>query len=306
MNKIHPNRFYLEEYRKKYHRYARDGFFRGLIRIRTWSSLIQYILRVTGFEQRALANAMNIRLNETTIELDNLPGGFENCRILFIADFHIELMENLVDKTIELIKNLEYDYCILGGDYSMFDKFDMDKTKRGMKKIVEHLKADRTYGVIGNHDFYETAVFLESLGVTMLINENTAIERGGATIYLAGIDDNYVFDAADIGQASRGIPTGAFKILLSHNPQIYKQAQKAGFNFLMAGHTHGGQVCLPGGIPLFKSARVTRKIAKGVWQYKTMAGFTSTGVGCCNAAARFYCPPEAAVLTLKAKKTTPL
>jgi predicted MPP superfamily phosphohydrolase len=301
MNKIHPNRFYLEDYRKKYHRYSRDSFFGNLKRIRTWSSLIQFILRATGLERQGLANAMNIRVNQTVAELDNLPSGFENSRILFISDFHIELMENLVDKIIELIKNLEYDYCFLGGDYSTFDKFDMDKTKQGMKKIAEHLKTNRTYGVIGNHDYYETAVFLQSLGITMLINENTAIKRSGATIYLAGVDDGYIFDSADIGRASAGIPAEVFKILLSHSPQIYRQAQKAGFNFLMAGHTHGGQICLPGGIPLFKSAKVPGKIAKGLWQYKTMTGFTSAGVGCCNAAARFFCPPEIAVLTLKKK-----
>jgi predicted MPP superfamily phosphohydrolase len=304
MNKIHPNRFYLEDYRKKRHRYSRDGFFGNLKRIRTWSHLIHFILRLIGLEQRGLANAMNIRLNEIVTELDNLPRGFENCRILFISDFHVELMENIADKTVELIKNLEYDYCFLGGDYSTFDKFDMDKTKQRMKKIVEHIKTGRIYGVLGNHDYYETAVFLQGLGVTMLINENTAIERNGATIYLAGVDDCYIFDSADIGRASAGIPASSFKILLSHSPQIYRQAQKAGFNFLMAGHIHGGQICLPGGISLLKSAKVPRRFAKGLWQYKTMTGFTTIGVGCCNVPARFFCQPEIVVLTLKAKKSS--
>ncbi|MGA2915689.1 MAG: metallophosphoesterase [Sedimentisphaerales bacterium] len=303
MNKIHPNRFYLEDYRKKHHRYAREGFGRGLFRVRTWSSVIEFILMVTGLEHRGLANAMNIRINETAVELDNLPDAFRNSRILFISDFHIELMANIVDKIIELIKNLEYDYCILGGDYSMFDILDMNKTKAGMKKIVEHLKPGRTYGIIGNHDYYEIAVFLESLGVTMLINENTAIEQNETTIYLAGVDDCYIFDAADIGRASAGIPMGAFKILLSHSPQIYKSAQKCGFNLLLSGHTHGGQICLPGGLPLFKSAKVPGKIAKGLWQYKTLIGFTSTGVGCCNVAARFASRPEIVILTLKTKKS---
>ncbi len=306
MNKIHPNRFYLEDYRKKHHQYAREGFWSSLLRVRKWVSVINFILRVTGLEQRGLANAMNIRLNETAVELNNLPEGFENCRILFISDFHIELMENIVDKITEMIKNLEYDYCVLGGDYSMFDILDMDKTKRGMKKIVEHLKPGRTYGVIGNHDYYETAVFLESLGVTMLINENKAIERNGAAIYLAGVDDCYIYDAADIGRACAGIPAGVFKILLSHSPQIYKSAQKCGFNLLLSGHTHGGQICLPGGIPLFKSAKVPLRAAKGLWQYKTLTGWTSTGVGCCNVAVRLASRPEIAVLTLKTKKSEQL
>jgi predicted MPP superfamily phosphohydrolase len=303
MNKIHPNRFFLEEYRKKYKRYARDGFWKSLRRVRAWSSLICFVLRVTGLERRGLANAMNIGLSEVVLELDNLPAGFENCRILFISDFHIEALQGIADKVIGLIKNLEYDYCFLGGDYSTFDKFDMDKTKQEMKKIVEHLKTGRIYGVLGNHDYYETALFLQSLGVTMLINEHTVLERNGAKVYLAGVDDCYIFDSADIGQAAAGIPADSFKILLSHSPQLYKRAQKSGFNLFLAGHTHGGQICLPAGISLIKSAKIPRRITKGLWRYRTMAGFTTTGVGSCNVPARFFCLPEIAVLTLKAKKS---
>ena len=303
MNKIHPNRFFLEDYRKKYGRYARDGFWESLRRVRAWSSLIHFVLKITGLERRGLANAMNVRLNEVTIELDNLPAGFQNCRILFISDLHIEGMEGVADKIIELVKNLRYDYCFLGGDYSTFDKFDMDKTKQEMKKIVEHIRTGRIYGVLGNHDYYETALFLQSLGVTMLINENVVLQRGDAAVYLAGVDDCYIFDSADIGQAAAGIPAGSFKILLSHSPQLYRRAQRSGFNLFIAGHTHGGQICLPGGVTLIKCAKVLQRITKGFWRYRTMAGFTTTGVGFCNVPARFFCPPEVAVLTLKAKKS---
>ena len=303
MNKIHPNRFFLEEYRKKHRRYARDSFWQSLRRVRAWSSLIRFVLKITGLERRGLANAMNLGLSEVVLELDGLPAGFENCRILFISDFHIEALQGIADKVIGLIKNLEYDYCFLGGDYSTFDKFDMDKTKQEMKKIIENIKTGRIYGVLGNHDYYETALFLQSLGVTMLINEHTILEHNGAKVYLAGVDDGYIFDSADIGQAAVGIPAGSFKILLSHSPQLYKQAQKSGFNLFLAGHTHGGQICLPGGISLIKSAKIPQRIAKGLWQYRTMAGFTTTGVGSCNVPARFFCLPEIAVLTLKAKKS---
>jgi predicted MPP superfamily phosphohydrolase len=302
MNKIHPNRFFLEEYRKKYKKYARDSFWQGIRRVRAWSSLIHFLLEITGLGHRGLANAVNLRLNEVILEPEKLPGGFESCRILFISDFHIEGLEGVADRVIELIKNLEYDYCFLGGDYSMFDKFDMDKTKHEMKKIIEHITG-RIYGVLGNHDYYETALFLQSLGVTMLINENVILHRNGAAVYLAGVDDCYIFDSADIGQAAAGIPPDAFKILLSHSPQLYKRAQRFGFNLFLAGHTHGGQICLPGGITLIKCAKVPQRITKGPWQYGTMTGFTTSGVGSCNVPARFCCLPEIAVLILKAKKS---
>jgi hypothetical protein len=307
MNKIHPNRFYLEDYRKKRHRYARDSFLGSLKRVHTWSPLIHFILKMTGLSQRGLANVLDLRLNEVTLPLDGLPGGFDSCRILFIADLHIEGLDGLTDKAIELIKNLQYDYCFLGGDYSLYDRYDFAKTKQRMQRIIEHIKTDRIYGILGNHDYYEIAVFLQSLGVTMLINENAAIERNGAAIYLAGVDDCYIFDCADIGQASRGIPAGSFKILFSHCPQLYRQGQKYGFNLFIAGHTHGGQICLPGSIPLIKSAKIPRKLIKGPWQYKNMTGYTTSGAGASgNVIARFNCPPEIALLTLKTKKSEPV
>jgi predicted MPP superfamily phosphohydrolase len=306
MNKIHPNRFYLEEYRRRSHRYARDSFIGSLKRIHTWSPLIHFILKVTGLEKRGLSNAMDLKLVEQTLELEGLPDSFDNCRILLISDLHIEGLDGLTDKVIEVIKNLEYDYCFFGGDYSLCTRLDTDKTKQQTKRIVEHIKGNCIYGVLGNHDYYEIAVFLQGLGVTMLLNEHVAIERSGAAIYLAGVDDCYLFDSADIHRAANGIPAGSFKILLSHSPQLYKQAVKHGFNLLISGHTHGGQVCLPGGIPVFKGAKISRKIIRGPWRYKNLTGFTTNGAGASgNVPARFFCPPQIAVLTLKAGKSTP-
>jgi len=303
MNKIHPNRFYLEEYRKKRHRYARDSFLGSFKRVHKWSSIIHLVLKVTGLESRGLSNAQDLQLTQTTLEVEELPGRFDNCRILLVSDLHIEGIDSTPDKIIALIENLEYDYCFFGGDYSLYNKLDMAKTKQQMKRIVEHIKCDAIFGVMGNHDYYETAVFLQSIGVTMLLNEYIAIKRNGETIYLAGVDDCYIFDSADIGWAVRGIPADSFKILLSHSPQLYKQAIKYGFNLLIAGHTHAGQVCLPGGIPIFKGAKIPRKIIKGPWQHKKLTGYTTSGVGASgNVTARFFCPPEIAVLTLKTKK----
>ncbi len=307
MNKIHPNRAYLEAYRKKRHRYARDSLLGNLKRIRTWSSLIHFILKMTGFAQRGLANALDLRLNEITLEPEGLPAEFDNCRILFIADLHIEGLDSLADKVIELIKNLQYDYCLLGGDYSLYDRYDFAKTKQRMQRIIEHIKPGRAYGILGNHDYYEIAVFLQSIGVTMLINENAVLERNGAAIYLAGVDDCYLFDCADTGRASQGIPAGSFKILFSHSPELYRQGHKYGFNLFVAGHTHGGQICLPGSIALIKGARIPQKLIKGRWRYKNMTGYTTSGAGSSgNVIARFNCPPEIALLTLKTKKSRPV
>ena len=83
---------------------------------------------------------------------------------------------------------------------------------------------------------------LEAMGIRLLLNEFVSIERAGAQFYLAGIDDAHYFRVDNIEKAASGIPHEAFSILLSHTPEIYRQAAHAGFD-VCRGHTHGGQIC---------------------------------------------------------------
>jgi len=77
-----------------------------------------------------------------------------------------------------------------------------------------------------------------------------------------------------------------------YTPEIYRQAAAAGFDLLLSGHTHGGQICLPGGIPLTLDATLPRSLGSGAWKYRDMAGYTSVGAGSSVVPVRFNCPPE--------------
>jgi predicted MPP superfamily phosphohydrolase len=87
--------------------------------------------------------------------------------------------------------------------------------------------------------------------------------------------------------------------LLSHTPEIYRQAAHADFKLLLSGHTHGGQVCLPGSIPITLDAVLPRHMGSGPWKYHNMSGYTSVGVGSSIVAVRFNCPPEITLHHLK-------
>jgi len=114
----------------------------------------------------------------------------------------------------------------------------------------ESIRKRPVYGVLGNHDTIRMVPDLEAMGIRMLLNECEPIEREAATIYLAGIDDAHFYRVDNIEKAGSRIPHDVFSILLSHTPEIYRQAAYAGFDLLLSGHTHGGQICLPGSIPL--------------------------------------------------------
>jgi uncharacterized protein len=130
------------------------------------------------------------------------------------------------------------------------------------------------------------------MGVRMLLNESVAIERGPDRIYLAGIDDAHFYRVDNIEKAAGGLRPGEFSILLSHTPEIYRQAAHAEFDLLLCGHTHGGQICLPGGIPVTLSAVLPRAMGRGAWRHGDMAGYTSAGAGTALVPARYNCPPE--------------
>ncbi len=88
------------------------------------------------------------------------------------------------------------------------------------------------------------------------------------------------------------IPDGAFSILLSHTPEIYRQAAHAHFALMLSGHTHGGQLCLPGSIPITLEFGAAAADGGGAWQYNDMSGYTSVGAGSSVVPVRLNCPPE--------------
>jgi uncharacterized protein len=133
---------------------------------------------------------------------------------------------------------------------------------------------------------------LEEMGIRMLLNESEPISRGSDSICLAGIDDAHYYRVDNIEKAASNIPHDGFSILLSHTPEVYRQAAHAGFDLLLSGHTHGGQICLPGSIPITLDSALPRYMGSGAWKYHDMAGYTSVGVGSSIVAIRINCLPE--------------
>ena len=161
----------------------------------------------------------------------------------------------------------------------------------GFTVLHEALRGD-IYAVLGDHDSIAMVPDLEALGIRMLLNECVAIDRGSALIYLAGVDDAHFYRADNIEKAAAEIPQGYVSVLLSHTPEIYRQAAHAGFALMLSGHTHGGQICLPGGIPILLEADLPRAFGAGVWRHAGMVGYTSVGAGSSVVPVRFNNRPE--------------
>jgi len=254
-------------------------------------SVIRNALRLTGLYWRGRRNAAHIQVRNNHLRSRTLPSAFNGFTLLHISDLHVDMNEGAMGRLAELLPNLTYDVCVLTGDYRGATFGPYDAALEGMKKVRLRLR-EPVYGVLGNHDTVRMVPGLEDMGIRMLLNECEPISRGDQSIYLAGIDDAHYFRVDNIEKAASDIPHDAFSVLLSHTPEIYRQAAHAGFDLLLSGHTHGGQICLPGSIPITLDSVLPRRMGSGAWMYHGMSGYTSVGAGSCIVAVRINCPPE--------------
>jgi uncharacterized protein len=254
-------------------------------------SVIRTFFQLTGLYWRGRANAARVQVRYNDVRLKMLPPAFHGLTLLHMSDFHADMSDGAMRRLEEILPHLTYDLCVLTGDFrgATFGKFD-DALAR-MRLVLAPVKRP-VYGVLGNHDTIRMVPDLEAMGIRMLLNECEPIMRGNATIYLAGIDDAHFYRVDNIEKAASSIPHEAFSILLSHTPEIYRQAAHAGFDLLLSGHTHGGQICLPGSIPLTLGSVLPRRFGAGAWEYHNMAGYTSRGVGSSIVPVRINCLPE--------------
>jgi len=253
--------------------------------------LIRAFLMATGLYWRGLNNAKKVRVTHNIIRSPRLPTSFQGYTMLQISDPHVDMNLEVMQQIESLVDRLHYDVCVLTGDYRGRTFGPIDATLKGMAHLRDTLRGP-VYGVLGNHDTIAMVPTLEALGIRMLLNEEDTLERGHQRIHLAGIDDAHFYQVDNIEKAAAGIPHNEFSMLISHTPEIYRHAAHAGFDVLISGHTHGGQICLPGGIPLTLDSNLPRRMGAGAWTYQDMIGYTSRGAGSSVVPVRFNCPPE--------------
>lgn len=134
------------------------------------------------------------------------------------------------------IEPLDYDLCVLTGDYRKLTWGPIEGALDGMARLRDGIKS-KPYAVLGNHDSVRMVPALEDMGYQLLMNEMAPIEREGQTLYLAGVDDAHFFKVHNLHQAGDNIPAGGTSILLSHTPEIWREAAHAGYDVFLRPHT---------------------------------------------------------------------
>ena len=256
-----------------------------------------------------VARTRDIALVEHRIYLPHLPPQFDGYRLVHLSDPHFDSLPGLEDTISERLSGIHADAMVITGD--LVDRFyaPVECYADPLKKILASLCfKDGVFAVLGNHDSWKCVEILESLGICVLINESAAITRGGSTITVTGIDDPSYFFTQEalraMGNSSRN-STDEFKVLLAHSADLADVASDQGYGLYLAGHTHGGQICLPNGKALHVNLERCRDYHEGLWNHDGMAGFTSIGAGNSILPYRLFKQGEVVILTLHRSQDTP-
>ncbi|HUC44150.1 MAG TPA: metallophosphoesterase [Candidatus Sulfotelmatobacter sp.] len=245
----------------------------------------------------------SLTLAEAEIPLRGLAGVLEGLTMLFISDVHAGpfLDPGVLAEAFEKLQAVRADVVIHGGDLATSVPQEIEPHEPAFRGLTAPCGA---FAVLGNHDHYASNLprirsFYERCGIRLLVNDAVAIGRNGAALALAGIDD-WNIGRPDLGRAiaaARAAAPGSPIVLASHNPDGFFDAADAGVSLVLAGHTHGGQVRIPGRPVLVRMSRY--RLDEGRYERRDAQIVVSRGIGVCGLPVRLFCPPEALRITLR-------
>jgi uncharacterized protein len=239
------------------------------------------------------------QLTRTDLDVDvsGLPAALDGVRIGLITDLHHSATVSAEDisHAVEILRSAAPDIIVLGGDYVTFGD------RRFVGPVAERLAPlagapSGSFAILGNHDDdRDMPAALSAKGFTVLKDQRTTIMIRGERLDVVGIRF-WTKELTDVAAALKG--SSETTILLAHDPRRLVEAAALDVQLVLSGHTHGGQVLLPG-----VGAIAGRKfpVLAGVGQQDNTTVFVSRGVGTVYVPVRFNCPPEVAVLTLRRK-----
>jgi predicted MPP superfamily phosphohydrolase len=246
-----------------------------------------------------------LMVESVEVPIASLPSALEGFKIVQMSDFHLHPFTQLelVQKAVARANELEPDVVVLTGDYVLAAAdsiYELAPTLAGLN--ARH----GVFAVLGNHDHWTEASVvragLAEAGLAVLDNSGVALSAGGSQLYLAGVDDCWS-GAPDLELALDGAPAAAPVVLLAHEPDFADTFALDGrVSLQLSGHSHGGQVRLPG-IGALVLPTYGQKYDAGLNKASNMWVYTTRGIGVIGPPVRFNCPPEITEIMLVRKAT---
>jgi hypothetical protein len=253
-----------------------------------------------------------LEVNECAIPVADLPPAFHGFRIVQLSDFHCsrQVSTAYLAEAVELAQAQAPDTVVLTGDFIHHGYRYVEHVAQTLSRLTA---PHGVYAVLGNHDFSvrnalgfrryrhlhrAVADALRERGIRVLHNENVELKRDGAGIHLVGVEDLWS-RACDLEQAFAGLPAAAPRVVLAHNPRTVEHLHDRRCDLMLSGHTHGGQVHVPGlGRPTL--GRNAKRFAAGLYHYRDTYLYVNKGVGF-GFRFRYGVRPEITVISLQSR-----
>lgn len=258
-------------------------------------------VRVEGGGARfSLRGPVDFEWTSMRVPVPNLPAELGGFRFVHLSDIHARhYWAPAYDALIDRLKRSPPDLLLITGDF-VNDLNDHRPGLRVLKRLVPQLSSRLgTFAVLGNHDVDLVAPELAGMNVTLLDSRRAVLEGAAGTrvelIGLCGVDRRDLDE-----EFIRTLPPReprTLRIVLSHFPDHFRLIRPLEADFYLSGHTHGGQVCLPGGWPLITHDRMPKKYAKGIHRFGGTWYVVSRGLGYASIPIRVNCPAEVAEIT---------
>jgi predicted MPP superfamily phosphohydrolase len=239
------------------------------------------------------------RVRRVELEFADLPAVFDGYKIVQLSDLHCGSFapEHRVRDWARRATRLAADLAVVTGDLITSGNLYHDDVARALGELRAR---DGVFVTLGNHDYFCDAerlvARLEAAGLEVLRNGASALERDGHAIHIAGVDDTWT-GRADLGQALAG--REGFVVLLAHDPTLFPQAAARGVQLTLSGHTHGGQVAVPGLGRRINLARALTRFTTGLYRLGDSVLYVSRGVGTTGPPLRIGARAEITLVTLR-------
>jgi uncharacterized protein len=246
-------------------------------------------------------------IRHVTLPIDSLPTDFSGLRIVHVSDCHFENRWTAGhDRLVESINAIGADLICHTGDW-VEDKFDYRAGLRCVRRFAEQVRSRLgTYSILGNHDGDLLAGPLVDAGVQLINGAVRRIVGGGGALELVGVAGVAREDCHPAFIESLGPKAPmTVRVVLAHFPDTIRKLAPIGADILLAGHTHGGQVCLPGGKPIITHDSLPKSQSSGVFRIDSTWVHLTRGIGTSAWPVRLFCPPEFSVIELAAADDRP-
>ncbi len=248
-----------------------------------------------------VAYSRDPEISKMDIWLDRLSAAHDGLRIVHLTDIHHSLFTPLeyVQRAVKMANLLRPDVVALTGDYVTLSPTYIWPAARMLGKLRARLGV---FAVLGNHDFKvdadEITRALRAQRIRVLRNAHYPLRTGAATLWIVGVDDLW-WGADDWAAALHSIPARDPRILLCHNPMGIHRAAAHGIDFMISGHTHGGQVRLPVVGSVRGRSKLGKRFVDGWNRLNGTQIYVSRGIGRSVVPLRLNCPPEIACFRLR-------